>query len=127
MKRKQTLARREREIMDILYRDGVLSANDVIERLPDKPSNSAVRTMLRILEEKGHVTRHQEGMHYVYEPAVSREKAGRSALKHLMSTFFDDSPETVVSTLLDETASSLSDEQLDALARLIEQERKEGR
>lgn len=127
MKNKDPLSRREREIMDILYRDGALTANEVVERLEDQPSNSAVRTLLRILETKGHVKRQEDGMRYLYKPAVSREKARRSALKHVLSTFFDGSPETVVSTLLDETASTLSSKQLDALADLIERARKEGR
>ena len=127
MKNRDPLSRREREIMDILYRDGALTANEVVERLEDQPSNSAVRTLLRILETKGHVKRQEDGMRYLYKPAVSREKARRSALNHLLSTFFNGSPETVVSTLLDETASTLSSEQLDALADLIERARKEGR
>lgn len=127
MKTNDPLSRREREIMDILYRDGQLAANDLVERLSGQPSNSAVRTLLRILEEKGHVKRQQEGMRYVYKPTVSREKARRSALNHLLSTFFDGSPETVVSTLLDENASKLSTEQLDTLAMLIDRARKEGR
>lgn len=127
MKNKDPLSRREREIMDILYRDGELTASDVVERLGDGPSNSAVRTILRILEDKGHVKRQQDGMRYLYKPAIAREKARRSALNHLLATFFDGSPETVVSTLLDEKASKLSNEQLDSLAQLIERARKEGR
>ena len=127
MKSKDPLSRREREIMDILYRDGALTANEVVERLEDRPSNSAVRTLLRILETKGHVKRQEDGMRYLYKPAISREKARRSALNHVLSTFFDGSPETVVSTLLDETASTLSSEQLDTLADLVERARKEGR
>ena len=127
MKNADPLSRREREIMDILYRDGELTASDVVERLADNPSNSAVRTILRILEEKGHVKKQQDGMRYLYKPAVSREKARRSALNHLLSTFFDGSPETVVSTLLDENASKLSTDQLESLAKLIERAKKEGR
>jgi len=127
MKNKDPLSRREREIMDILYRDGELTASDVVERLPGDPSNSTVRTILRILEDKGHVKHEQQGMRYVYKPTVNRDKARRSALKHLVSTFFDGSPETVVSTLLDERSLKLSDEQLGSLAALIERARKEGR
>lgn len=127
MKAREALSRREREIMDVLYRDGELTASEVMERLAGEPSNSAVRTHLRILEEKGHVKRQQDGMRYIYKPAVSREKARRSALSHLVTTFFDDSPESVVSTLLDEGAGKLSNEQLDSLAMLIERARKEGR
>jgi predicted transcriptional regulator len=121
------LSRREREIMDILYRSGELTASDVVERLPGSPSNSTVRTILRILEDKGHVKHEQQGNRYVYKPTVNREKARRSALKHLVSTFFDGSPETVVSTLLDERSLKLSEEQLESLAALIERARKEGR
>jgi predicted transcriptional regulator len=127
MKKKDPLSRREREIMDILYRDSALTASEVVERLPGSPSNSTVRTLLRILEEKGHVKHEQQGMRYLYTPTVNREKARRSALKHLVSTFFEDSPEAVVSTLLDERSVKLSDEQLDSLAQLIERARKEGR
>jgi BlaI family transcriptional regulator, penicillinase repressor len=127
MKKKDPLSRREREIMDILYRDTALTASEVVERLPGNPSNSTVRTLLRILEEKGHVKHEQQGMRYLYTPTVNREKARRSALRHLVSTFFEDSPEAVVSTLLDERSVKLSDEQLDSLAQLIERARKEGR
>jgi predicted transcriptional regulator len=129
MKKKNNdpLSRREREIMDILYRDGELTASEVVERLPGEPSNSTVRTILRILEDKGHVKHEQQGMRYLYKPTVTREKARRSALNHLVSTFFDGSPEAVVSTMLDERSLKLSDEQLDSLAELIERARKEGR
>lgn len=126
-KNNDPLARREREIMDILYRDGALTASEVVGRLPGNPSNSTVRTLLRILEEKGHVKHEQQGMRYLYQPTVTREKARRSALRHLVATFFDDAPETVVSTLLDGRSLKLSDEQLDAMALLIERARKEGR
>src|SRR5215213_4193436 len=127
MKKKDPLSRREREIMDILYREDALTASEVVEQLPGNPSNSTVRTLLRILEEKGHVKHEQQGMRYLYTPTVNREKARRSALRHLVSTFFEDSPEAVVSTLLDERSLKLSDEQLEALAQLIERARKEGR
>jgi predicted transcriptional regulator len=126
-KKKDPLSRREREIMDILYRDGELTASEVVERLPGDPSNSTVRTILRILEEKGHVKHEQQGMRYLYKPTVNRDKARRSALNHLLSTFFDGSPEAVVSTLLDERSAKLSDEQLESLAQLIERARTEGR
>jgi len=113
--------------MDVLYRDGELTASEVVSRLGGNPSNSAVRTFLRILEEKGHVRHEQQGVRFLYRPTVTRERARRSALKHLVSTFFDGSPETVVSTLLDEKSLKLSDEQLESLALLIERARKEGR
>ena len=124
---KDPLSRREREIMDVLYRVGEATATAILAELPDSPSNSSVRTILRILEEKGHVVHVRDGMSYVYKPKVNREKARRSALNHLISTFFDGSPEAVVSTLLDDKSSSLSDDQLDSLATLIERVRKEGR
>ena len=124
---KDPLSRREREIMDLLYRDGELTASELCTLLPGGPSNSTVRTLLRILEEKGHVKREQQGMRYAYKPTVHRDKARRSALKHLVTTFFDGSPEHVVSTLLDERSMKLSNEQLDALAEMIERARKEGR
>jgi BlaI family penicillinase repressor len=127
MKKKEPLSRRERQIMDILYRDGELTASEVVDRLPGNPSNSTVRTILRILEGKGHVKHEQQGMRYLYKPTVNLEKARRSALNHLLSTFFDDSPAAVVSTLLDERSLDLSDEQLKTLAQMIERARKEGR
>ena len=127
MKNNHSLSRREREIMDILYRDGQLTASEVVARLPGGPSNSTVRTILRILEDKGHVKHEQQGMRFLYRPTVNRNQARRSALKHLVSTFFDGSPETVVSALLDDRSLQLSDEQLDSLAQLIERARKDGR
>lgn len=127
MKTKEVLSRREREIMDALYREGELTAGELVALLPDQPSNSTVRTLLRILEEKGHVKHQQEGTRYVYKPTVARDKARRSALDHLLSTFFDDSPEAVVSTLLDRRSRKLTDEQLRGLAEMVERARKEGR
>lgn len=126
-KPKDPLSRREREIMDVLYRMKEATAAQIEAGLTDAPSNSAVRTILRILEEKGHVDHVRDGLTYVYKPRVNREKARRSALKHLLSTFFDDSPEAVVSTLLDEESGNLSKDELDALAAVIERARKEGR
>src|SRR5512140_1960274 len=125
-KSKDPLSRRERQIMDILYRAGEATASQILAELPEAPSNSSMRTILRILEEKGHIDHVREGMSYVYKPRVNREKARRSALNHLVSTFFDGSPEAVVSTLLDEQSRKLSDEDLDALATLIDRVRKEG-
>jgi len=119
------LSRRERQIMDALYRLGRATAAEVREALPDAPSDSAVRTHLRILEEKGHVGHTQDGPRYVYTPTVAPEKASRSALRHLVRTFFDGSPERAVAALLD--ASNLSDHDLDRMAALIEQARHEGR
>jgi BlaI family transcriptional regulator, penicillinase repressor len=123
----QQLSRRERQIMDILYRRGKSSAAEVREAMPDAPSYSAVRAMLRILEEKGHVKHQAEGLKYVYSPALAREKATRSALRHIMATFFDDSPEQIVAALLDVSSTRLTREELDRMGQMIEQAKKEGR
>src|SRR5215472_9889127 len=122
-----SLSRRERQIMDILYQRGKASAAEVREVMPDAPGYSAVRAMLRILEEKGHVKHEAEGLKYVYVPTVTRDKAKRGAVKHLMETFFNGSPENVVAALLDVSSSRLTDEELDRMAQLIERARKEGR
>ena len=114
------LSRRERQIMDILYQRGKASANDVREAMPDPPSYSAVRAMLRGLEEKGHVKHQAEGLKYVYVPTVAREKAKRSAVKHLLDTFFSDSPEQVVAALLDVSSTRLTREELDRMAQMFE-------
>ena len=121
------LSRREREVLDALHRLGTASAADVRNALIDPPSDSAVRTHLRILEEKGHITHEQDGPRYVYRPTVERETAGRSALRHLMSTFFDGSPDRAVAALLDETAPDLTEGDLDRLATLVDQARRQGR
>ena len=121
------LSRRERQIMDIVYASGSASVHQVLEKMADPPSYSAVRTMLRLLEEKGHLVHEQDGHRYLYKPTVPREKARQSALKQLLGTFFDGSTEQAVATLLDISASKLSDEDLDRLANLIEHARREGR
>jgi predicted transcriptional regulator len=120
------LSRRERQIIDILYARGHATAADVQTALPDPPSYSAVRAMLRILEEKGHVTHEQDGPRYVYVPTVGRDNAQRSALHHLLKTFFGGSAEQAISALLDESSQRLSDAELDRLARLIDQARNAG-
>ncbi|MGE5645201.1 MAG: BlaI/MecI/CopY family transcriptional regulator [Acidobacteriota bacterium] len=120
-----SLSRRERQIMDILYRRGRASASDIHQAMPDAPSYSAVRATLRILEEKGHVRHEDDGLRYLYLPTLAREKATRSALRHLLDTFFDGSPEKAVVALLD--SSELSRKDLDRLAALVEKARKEGR
>src|SRR5918992_1705071 len=120
------LSRRERQIVDILYSQGRATAADVQASLPDPPSYSAVRAMLRILEEKGHVRHQQDGPRYVYRPTVARDNAKRSALHHLLQTFFDGSREQAISALLDDSASRLSDAELDRLARLIDKARRDG-
>jgi BlaI family penicillinase repressor len=121
------LSRRERQIMDILYRGGRAAAGEVLERLPDPPGYSAVRAMLRVLENKGHLTHVLEDGRYVYRPIVSAEKARRSALQNLLQTFFDGSPEKAVAALLSDSKSRLSDEEAERLSRLIADARKEGR
>ena len=120
-------SRRERQIMDIIYRLERATAAEVMERLPDPPSYSAVRAMLRILEEKGHLTHAQDGPRYVYAPTVAPEQASRSALRHVMRTFFDGSPAQAMAALLDETAAELSAEELERLSSLIDMARAEGR
>jgi len=120
------LSRRERQILDILYERGLATAADVQAALPDPPSYSAVRALLRILEEKGHVRHQQDGPRYVYLPTVGRDNAKRSALRHILKTFFDGSAEQAISALLDENSSKLSPAELDRLARLIDSARKSG-
>ena len=121
------LSRRERQIMDILYQRGKASSADVREAMPDAPSYSAVRAMLRVLEEKGHIAHRTEGMKYVFLPTVKRDKAKRSALKHLLDTFFNDSPEQVVAALLDVSSTRLTRPELDRMAAIIEKAKQEGK
>lgn len=109
--------------MDFLYRKGQATAAEVMENLPKPPSYSAVRALLRILEEKSHVRHEESGVRYVFMPRIPRQKAQRSALRHLLNTFFDGSAEDAVATLLDVSSSKLSDEELDRLAALIEKAR----
>ena len=119
------LSRRERQIMDVLFQRGRATVADVMERLPDPPSYSSVRAILRVLEEKGHVRHQQDGPRYLFIPTVARETAKRSALEHLLQTFFNGSTENAVATLLDISASKLSDRELDRLAGLIDKARRE--
>jgi predicted transcriptional regulator len=121
-----TLTRRERQIMDVLYRLGRATAADVIAALPGEPTSSTVRTQLRVLEDKGHVRHDEEGLRYVYAPAVPRHAARKSALKHLVETFFDGSAEQVVAAVLGGEASHLSDDDLERISALIEKTRKDG-
>jgi BlaI family transcriptional regulator, penicillinase repressor len=127
MKPPDGLSRRERQIMDILYQRGKSSATDVREAMPKAPSYSAVRAMLRVLEDKGHVRHQAEGLKYVYLPTVTRERAKRSAVKHLLDTFFHDSPEQVVAALLDVSSTRMTREELNRMAEMIDKARKEGR
>ena len=120
------LSRRERQIMDLLFQRGRATAAEVQRGLPDPPSYSAVRAMLRILEEKGHVRHEQDGPRYVYVARVDREKARHSALRHLVQTFFDGSAEQAVAALIGGGTSRLTEEELARMARMIDQARKEG-
>ena len=124
---KPTLTRREREIMDILYRRGRATAHEVLADLADPPSYSAVRALLRLLEERGHVKHTEDGQRYVYSPAVTRGDARRSALAHVVKTFFAGSVEQAVATLVESSRTKLSPEELDRLSALIDRARKEGR
>ena len=119
------LTRRERQIMDILFRRARATANEVMEELPGDPSYSTVRTQLRVLEEKGHVRHEEQGLRYVYVPVVSRQTARKSALRHLMDTFFDGSAEKVVAALLGGEGARLSKDELERLAELLAKARKE--
>lgn len=121
------LSRRERQIMDVIYALGRATVAEVLERLPDPPTYSSVRALLRILEEKGHLRHEQDGPRYVFLPTVPAETARASALRHLLKTFFDGSAEGAVAALLDLGASELSAEEFDRLAERIERARKEGR
>ena len=124
--RQPALPRRERQIMDILYRRGRATASEVMADLPGDPSYSTVRTQLRVLESKGHVRHEEEGLRYVYLPAVARHAARRSALRHLVDTFFEGSTEKVVAALLGGDASRLSDDELDRIAGIVARARKGG-
>jgi BlaI family penicillinase repressor len=121
------LSRRERQIMDILYQRGKSSASEVREAMPDAPSYSAVRAMLRVLEDKGHVKHRSEGLRYVYLPMVAHDKARRSAVKHLVDTFFRDTPEDVVAALLDVSSPRVTRAELDRMSEMIERAKQEGK
>lgn len=125
MPKTSTLTRREREIMDILHRRGRATAHEVLEELAEPPSYSAVRALLRLLEERGHVKHTIDGQRYVYAPAVARADARKSALTHLVKTFFSGSVEDAVAALVDR--SKLSREELDRLSDIIDRAKKEGR
>ncbi|MDP2055926.1 MAG: BlaI/MecI/CopY family transcriptional regulator [Acidobacteriota bacterium] len=125
--RHTVLTKRERQIMDLLYRLGRATATEIRESLSGSPSDSTVRTQLRVLEEKGHVRHEELGLRFVYMPTVSRHTARKSALNHLVDTFFDGSHAKVVTTLLGSDGSRLSDEDLDRIAESIAAARKAGR
>ena len=121
------LTRRERQIMDAVYRLGRATVAEVRDAIPDAPSYSAVRTLMGVLREKGHLTHRQEGPRYVYSPVRSREEARASALDRLLSTFFDGSPGQAMAALLDRPDAELSEDELDELADLIRKARRAGR
>ena len=127
MKKPDPLTRREREIMDILHRRGRATAHEVMDDLADPPSYSAVRTFLRLLEERGHARHEQDGPRYVYTPTVARREAQRSAITHLVDTFFDGSVENAVATLVESSKPKLSAQELDRIAALVAKAKKEGR
>ncbi len=114
------LSRREREIMDVLYRVNRATAAEVQEGMPEAPSYSAVRTMLRILEDKGHVRHEQDGPRYVYIPTVARDKAKRSALKHVVNTFFDGSASQVMAALIELSPRDMDEDELARIRQLID-------
>jgi predicted transcriptional regulator len=121
------LTKRERQIMDVLYRLGRATAGEVRREVSGSPSDSTVRTQLRVLEEKGHIRHEEHGLRYVYFPVISRHAARKSALRHLVDTFFDGSPANVVTALLGSDTAHVSDEELERIAALIEAARKEPR
>jgi BlaI family transcriptional regulator, penicillinase repressor len=120
------LSRREREIMEIIYRLGQATANEVRDQLPDPPGYSTVRTHLSILEQKGHLSHQQDGPRYLFRPTVSREQIRNSALQNLLRNFFEDSREQLISALLDKRTAKLSDQELENLTLLIEEAKKKG-
>lgn len=124
---KPPLTRREREIMDILHRLRKATAHEIRDGLADPPSYSAVRALLRLLEERGHVKHVEEGQRYVYSPAVAPSEARRSALSQVVRTFFGGSVEQAVTALVDSSKPRLSQEELDRIAEVIDRARKEGR
>jgi predicted transcriptional regulator len=121
------LTRRERQIMDVLYREGRATAAQVMAALPGAPSSSTVRTQLRVLEEKGHVRHDEQGGRFIYLPAVPRHAARKSALRHLVDTFFDGSAEKVVAAVLGGEGTRVSDEELRRIATLVERARRNSR
>jgi len=125
--KERDLSRRERQIMDLLFRKGRATAADVMNGIPDAPSYSAVRALLRILEQKGHVRHEEEGRAYVYMPLARRDAVRQTALSHLLKTFFDNSAEQAVAALLAIKGEKMSDAELERMSDMIEQARTEGR
>jgi predicted transcriptional regulator len=127
MPEKDTFSRRERQIMDVLYRLGSATAAEVQANIADAPSYSAVRALLRILVDKGHIKHSYDGPRYVYAPIVARLVAQKSALKQLVTTFFDGSTSNAVAALLDMSGRDLPDGELEKLAKIVEQAKREGK
>jgi len=121
----RNLSRRERQIMDILYQRGRATAGEIMEALADPPSYSAVRAKLRVLEEKGHVRHEEQALRYVYLPTVPRDTARKSAMRHMLSTFFAGSVEQAVAALLDLSSADLSKQDLDRISQLIDEAKRE--
>jgi len=121
------LGRRERQIMEVIYRLGRASVTEVRNEIPDAPTYSAVRGMLRLLEEKGHLTHVQDGIRHVYSPTVARKDMRETAIRHVLRTFFAGSISAAMATLLETEKEAASNEELDSLARMIEQAREQGR
>lgn len=126
-KRKDGFSRREREIMEALYKLGRATAAQIEAEIPDPPSYTAIRTLLTILEKKGHIRHRADGPRYIYEPRVAREKMAQKAVKSVLTTFFDNSVEGVMAALLNDEETNVSREELDRLAKLIAKAREEGR
>jgi len=127
MKGQKNLSRRERQIMDIIYEMKEATVAQVLEMIPDPPSYSSIRALLRVLEEKGHLVHKQVGPRYIYSPTLPREEARENALKHVMKTFFDNSTEDTVAALLDIAEEDLSPQELKRISELIRKAEKEGR
>jgi len=121
------LSRRERQIMDVLYAKGGATVMEVCRELPDPPTDMAIRRLMHILEEKGHVKRHKRGREYVYVPKQSKKRAGTNAFQHVLDTFFEGAVDEALASHLAKKETSLSDEQLERMIQLIEQARKHGR
>ena len=121
------LSRRERQIMDLLFQRGKASVGEVMDGIPDPPGYSAVRATLRTLEQKGRVTHEEDGRAYIYRPTLRRDAARKSALTHVLKTFFDNSAEQAVAALLELKGPRLSDAELERVSRLVENAKKEGR
>jgi predicted transcriptional regulator len=123
----EKLSRRERQIMDVLYERGRATAAEILAALPDPPSYSAIRALIKVLEDKGHVKHQEDGPRYVFTPSVPRSKARRNAVKHLLQTFFDDSAGEAVASLLGLSAGKLKPQELDKIEELIARARKENK